>query len=440
MSQPDLVSNFWSANNPLCPEPSESVLNDSHSELSAPGHSNDQDLLNQISQLQSLEQQRVARIYHLEQALDQALACLGDLRMQLQNQKILEAQLATTEEFAYVQQQAIARLKQQLAHQQQVLEIHIREAQGRDETVQTLLSTTEAMTQAQYAEFERLQARIAQDWGKLQTHRSGLEQQIEDLGTALNLSQQRVLKLESEVLLAHTQNVSLEVQLDTTQKQIKVLRTTLEQHQSRLNQVTAELEQSQLALGKQQAFASLLRRTQTIASEQEMTITSLRQDLAMTQIKVEELETQLAKQMRLQARWQQNCQEAEVERDRYQLRTTELAQQVSEMQEQIFAQARQTGEYEAAVQHWKERHLNSQRQVTQLKTLLEQAIAQPVPSDARLGSDFLLELLTAIQSEISSKETPDISLSPASRFSTLDLPDFLVRHRSYRTRHESAQS
>jgi chromosome segregation ATPase len=396
VSQPDLVSSFWSADDQPCREP-ETVSDDGCLALPPVG-STDQDLLSQLAQSQSLEQQRAIRIYHLEQALDQALACLSDLRMQLQNQEILEAQLATTEEFAYVQQQAIARLKQQLRHQQQLLEAHISGTQGRDHTVQTLLSTTEAMTQTQQAELERLQTRIAQDWTKIQTHRSSLEQQIEDIKAALDSRQQRILELESEVLATRTQNISLEVQLNAAQNQIESLR-----------------------------------RTRTIASEQETTIANLKRDLAMTQIKVEELETQLAKQLRWQARWQQNCQEAEAERDRYQARTAELTQQTSEMQDQIFAQARQAGEYEAAVQHWKDRYLNSQRQMAQLKELLEQAISQSALSNTHLASDALLEWLAAIQPE-SSKDLLDAPLSPASRFSTLDLPDFLVRHRSYRNR------
>lgn len=432
MSQPDLVSSFWSTDNRLCSK-SEVALNDSCPSL--PSEQIDHTAqLNHTAQASELEQQRVARIYHLEQALDQALACLHDLRMQLQDQEVLEAQLATTEEFAYVQQQAIARLKQQLAQQQQVLNVHSGEAQGQDQTAQNLLLTTGAMTQAQHAELERLQTRIAQGWAKLQTHRSSLEQQIEDLKSAMDLRQQRVSELESERLAARTHAANLEVQLETAQKQIQDLHSALSLHQSRLQEVTTQLDQAQLELSKQQTVSSSLRRTQTIASAQEATITSLRQDLAMTQIKVEELETQLAKQMRLQARWQQNCQEAEAERDRHKTRTTELTQQASEMQDQIFAQARQASEYEAAVQHWKDRYLNSQRQITQLQELLEQAISQSGFPDTRLTSDALLELLTAIQSEVSSPKTADVSLASVSRFSALDLPDFLVRHRSYRSR------
>jgi chromosome segregation ATPase len=361
VSQPDLASGLWLTGDPLCPKP-ESIVETNCSNRSA-DQKPDQDLLDQLAQSHVLEQQRIARIYHLEQALDQALACLSDLRMKLQDQQILEAQLATTEEFAYVQQQAIVHLKQQLTYQRQILEARISEAQGQHQTAQ-ILSTTEAMTQAQHAELERLQARIAQDWTKIQTHRSSLEQQIGNL-------------------------------------------------------------------------KSSLRRTKTLASEQEIAITSLKQDLAIAQIKVEELETQLAKQVRLQARWQQNCYEAEGLRDRYQTRVAELEQQVSEMQEQIFAQARQSGEYEAAVQHWKDRYLDSHRQIAQLKELLDQTLSQAMgDSDTNAMLDpALLKLLLAIQSRMSSEETsPNFPSLSTSRFSTLDLPDFLVRHRSYRPR------
>ncbi|NJN87337.1 MAG: hypothetical protein HC881_14825 [Leptolyngbyaceae cyanobacterium SL_7_1] len=75
----------------------------------------------ELEQARSLNQQRVNRIYYLEQALDQALACLDELRERVQDQEVLEAQLALTEDFANVQQQAIVRLKQQLHQQQEKL-------------------------------------------------------------------------------------------------------------------------------------------------------------------------------------------------------------------------------------------------------------------------------------------------------------------------------
>ncbi|HEY9883488.1 MAG TPA: hypothetical protein V6C98_07740, partial [Thermosynechococcaceae cyanobacterium] len=60
----------------------------------------------------------IERIRHLEQALDQSLASLSEMRLQMVDQRRLEAQLAATEDISNIQQRAIARLKLQLAHQQ----------------------------------------------------------------------------------------------------------------------------------------------------------------------------------------------------------------------------------------------------------------------------------------------------------------------------------
>lgn len=78
---------------------------------------NQQQLQDELAQVQALNRQQTKRIHHLEQALDQALGYLEDLRRRVQDQKRLEEQLAITEEYANVQQQAISRLKQQLTEQ-----------------------------------------------------------------------------------------------------------------------------------------------------------------------------------------------------------------------------------------------------------------------------------------------------------------------------------
>ncbi|HEY9660780.1 MAG TPA: hypothetical protein V6C65_20170, partial [Allocoleopsis sp.] len=99
-----------------------------------------QALLDEVTQLQEEERKRIARIEQLEQALDQTLAHLDELREQLKEQTFLENQLATTEEYANVQQQAIARFKLQIAEQQQVLDTQILETQQRDQAIQELMA------------------------------------------------------------------------------------------------------------------------------------------------------------------------------------------------------------------------------------------------------------------------------------------------------------
>jgi len=119
-----------------------------------------QAVLDELAQAQALDHDRVARIYHLEQALDQALACIEGLKLQVHDQEFLEAQLATTEEFAYVQQQAIARLKLQLNQQRQLLEAQSSEGETRQQAVQSFLHTTETLAQGQQDALEQLRSRL----------------------------------------------------------------------------------------------------------------------------------------------------------------------------------------------------------------------------------------------------------------------------------------
>lgn len=276
----------------------------------------------ELEQARSRNQQRVNRIYYLEQALDQALACLNDLRARVQDQEVLEAQLALTEDFANVQQQAIVRLKQQL-----------------------------------------------------------------------------------------------------------------QQQQARLVELEAQVEQTHAAItDDQQNLTLVLRRTQAIAAQRNTTIEALQKELALTQIKVDELEVQLAKQLRALAKWQQNCQESEVEREQQQARIAKLEQEAVEMQEHIFHHARQASEYETAVQHWKDRYVSSQQQLAQFKDLLAQALST-IPVDASLDQSIpltpaLVQLLATLQQSIATGEAePSSTPIFETSFDPLDIPDFLIRRR-----------
>jgi chromosome segregation ATPase len=389
-----------------------------------------QALLEELAQAQALDQERTTRIYHLEQALDQALACLDELRLQIQDQQILETQLATTEEFSYVQQQAIARLKLQLSEQQQALEAQILETQQRDQAIQELLATIEGMTQVQQQELERLKSRISQDQIEVQTHRNRLGKQLQDLQTALESRQQRVSKLESETLATRSLNVSLQGQLEAAQQQIKELSASLCQYRVNLTQLT-QLEQSQIALGERHSSAVLAQRHQS-APEQPPTIVSLQQDIAKAQRRMEELEEQLTQRTMYQTRWQQNHQEIEAERDRLQTRVIALEQQVAEMQEQILQQAQQATEQETAIQYWKDRYGTSHRQIAHLRDLLDQVLScQLVEADGTprpLPAELLSDLQMAIAPEKS--ELGPLPVIPLPRLGTVELPEFLVRRRA----------
>ena len=253
----------------------------------------------QSQQPQQPEQPQADRVQQLEQALDQALACLADLRLRLQDQQHLENQLAETESYASVQQQAIVRLKLQISEQQQALEIQRLETQQRDQAIQELLATIESMAHSQQQEGERLRSRLAQDQQQVQSHRSRLGKHLQGLQAVLESRQQRLLELEAETQAARGLSARLQHQLEDAQRQIQVL---------------------------SRRFEPELLGTTTLRSD--------RSELSW-QFDPENLPPHLG----------------------------QLEQQIAEMQEQILQQAQQETEYETAVQYWKDLYLSQQQQL-----------------------------------------------------------------------------
>jgi chromosome segregation ATPase len=389
-----------------------------------------QALLEELTLFQALDHDRVARIHQLEQALDEALVCLEEVRLQLKNQETLEFQLAATEEFSHVQQQAIARLKLQLAEQQQTIDTQLLETQQRDQAIQELMATIETMTQAQQRELERLRSYITQDQVEGKNHRNILEQQIQDLQTGLESRQHRISELESETLSARALTTSLREQLTTAQQQIKELSVRLQQHQADWTQLEAQLAEAQSERSHPLPAKGLIPLSRSWStSEPGTALISLQQDVSRSHRRIETLENQLAQQARLQTRWQQGHQQLEEERDRLQTRVTTLEYQAAEMQEQILHQAQQATEYETAVQYWRDRHTTSQRQMTHLRERVEQALSQAGNDrEESILSELLDTLLKAAPSAGKEKEAAPTPL-PLPRFHTPELPDFLVRRR-----------
>jgi chromosome segregation ATPase len=335
-----------------------------------------QTLLHELAEAQALDEKRVARIYHLEQALDQAIQCLGEMKGQLQEQEVLESQLANTEEFAYVQQQAIARLKLQIVEQSQALEAQILETQQRDQAVEELLVSVEVITQTQQRELERLRLKLMEDQREAQGQRTRLGIQLQDVQTQLESRQLRVSDLEAETLAARTANTSLQVQLESAREQIREI------------------------------------------SSKSPALVTLRQDFAKARGQVEELEQQIAQQTLNQSRWQQIHQEMEEERDRLQSRVTSLELQTAEMQEQVLHQAQHATEQETAVQYWKDRYLASQAEIIEIKEKLK-PVDDPV----------VRSLLSPIEKPIEKTEPRPFSAIPLPKLMTPDLPEFLTRRR-----------
>ncbi|MBD2076612.1 hypothetical protein H6F86_22535 [Phormidium sp. FACHB-592] len=392
----------------------------------------------ELRQARLLSHEQIERIRHLEQALDQSLASLSEMRLQMVDQQRLEAQLAATEDISNIQQRAIARLKLQLAHQQQALTAQLTETQARDRSLQTLLNTMEGLTQAQQQELEQLQTQVAHDRADVQAYRQQLEEQLEQLQTDLHTQQARTIALESQSLDAQTLATQLTERLESARDQVCELSQILSNRQIALEQLETELQQAHTTLQEQQTWldslqqahlshVSVTSRVPPVQATPDVSAVAIAPDLVTAHARIAALETQAAKQTTTQAMLRHACQELEEERDRQYVRLTELENQTADMQEQILRQAQQASEYETAIQHWKDRCLSSQSGILKLKELLDQALPDAPPA--------LSELLTTLLAAADEPEPGSPTLIPVSPFpqeTKVDLPDFLLRRRNYK--------
>jgi predicted nucleic acid-binding Zn-ribbon protein len=372
------------------------------------------------------------RIQQLEQALDQALSYIEELRQQVQNQHLLETQLADTEDYASVQQQAILQLKSQLAEQQQELEAQILETQQRDQAIQELLATIEAMTQAQQREVERLRSRLAQDQRQVQSHRSLLGKHLQDLQAGLESRQQRIAELEAETVTARLASTRLQSQLEKAQQQIRELSARLSHQHSHLAQIETQLEQAQSESSQTLTGQNLA--GQNLAGQSQSARGDLLHSRSAAPIPA------FAPLANAQ-RWQQ--QEVGAERDWLQARVSGLEQQIAELQEQVLRQAQQKTEDETAVQYWKDRYRVGQAQLGHLKDLVQfvqSADLAPALQELLLAIQLLPgeELFEQTERPAGAvgdpdQERSDLPVAPLaplpSRLATVELPEFLVRRR-----------
>jgi len=344
------------------------------------------------------------RIHQLEQALDESLTKVQSLQSQLQDQERLETQLAATEEAVSLQKQAMAELKQQLSDQQQALEAQLFQAQIKDQTIAGLLTSVEALAEAQQEQLGRLKTQLSEDGSALKIRHKQLELELTQRQQAHEAQERRLQQLEAQMLDARSMAGRLEAELAAAHQEIKALYAQLSDRAYSIKQLEATLQQ-----------------TETVVTEQNSTLTTLYRQ-------IEALESQLAQQVKIQARLQQACQELTDDGAQYHLRNTELERQRATLQEQILMQAQQAREYEATIQYWKERCNNSQHQAQQLKEVLQRVLP-----DARAE---LSELIVTLQPPTSVEITPPAIVEPTStptpspvpsprKSLQVDLPGFL---------------
>lgn len=286
---------------------------------------------------ESLEPNWPQRVTDLEQALDQCQAYIAELKQQLVEQEFLEDLLVRTEETAQIQQQAILSLKQQLAdyHQTQI-------------------------------QLQQLQATHTALENQLQHIQQSYEHQASLLEESQILSQQR----QAEINQLQHQLRPYQEQMQLLQYRISQLESQVQDRQQSITDLEGRLQRSAQIVTTQQEIIGALQQAQGSESSKNQVIQSLSQNLLAAQTKIYTLETEYSSQRLQQAQLQHHAQEVEEHAIQQQVRINKLEQQVAEMQEQILHQAQQEREQETAIQHWKDRHHQSDAATRQLKAVL----------------------------------------------------------------------
>ncbi|MBD1910587.1 MULTISPECIES: hypothetical protein [unclassified Leptolyngbya] len=376
-------------------------------------------LLREVQLARRQQRDRTTRIQELEQALDQALASISEMRLKLEEQTFLEAQLAATEKFACVQQQAIARLRLRVQQQQCLIESHLAAARDISSPHTALPSPSSPIPPLSEAQASTRRLREDRILGITATEPDDLPRRLADVQQQAEQSRELAHRLQEQLLLAH--------------ERIQELSVAFDQHEAVIVDLQGQLKEAYSIQPERPNRTN----SQRALMRQNRAIATLGQDLARAQIKVEELEIELARQLRQLALSQQRHREVERESDRHQHRVASLERQTAELQEQVFYQARQIGEYEATIQHWKDQYLTSQHQILRLQELLEELQLQFLANDRDTPtlSALFSELLAVVEFAALPGEDGSQALTtyPMPRLNALELPDFLLRRRSYRT-------
>ncbi|MEM6591080.1 MAG: hypothetical protein AAGF66_00710 [Cyanobacteria bacterium P01_H01_bin.119] len=315
-----------------------------------------------MTQDTSLDFRLVKRVCQLQQALDQAMTSLHELRSRVASQDLVESQLAKTENFANAQQKAIAVLQAKLTqkHQWQTRMLH------------EFAAAIDSLLERQHIALSRLQILLQHSDVEIQNyfmqrHRG----QTQSFGQMQLPAHQSRLALESEVQVARMLIVNLGTQLKTTGQLLQVLEQSATQHQLYLTRMEASLQPLDLVTGESEESQSNLcpdvvgqglqaaedrfgegveeKRDHAIAArplrETEDTVSDalsldaspqvmvfeLYHELKTTQLKMEVIEAELAERIRQHSQLHQRCQQLSAERDYYKAQMEALQQQVTQL-------------------------------------------------------------------------------------------------------------
>lgn len=289
---------------------------------------------------------------------------------------------------------------------------------------QTLASYDELRARMQDQAFLEQQLAATEEYSHLQQH------EIERLRQQLREQQPRQVSiLEAKLRMAWDRVAHLEAQLEDAQQHIARLCEQLSSQPTIGAKSSPSGNSTPLGLADSQGI--LNSHPVPVGSS---TIASLLQELLKAQARIKTLEAYTAEQEKHQEMMQQAYHELEAEHlvvrsnlanyDPEHVRQVE--RQVSELQEQILMQEHQAEEYEAAVQHWKDRYLASCRQAQRLKELITQQVPTLPPELVALMD----EIQPANLDELAQPALSSLKSGTPKRKSKVDLPEFLTRSRS----------
>ncbi|MDB9528007.1 hypothetical protein PN498_18580 [Oscillatoria sp. CS-180] len=289
-----------------------------------------------MQQSNSLDFKLVQRVCLLQQALDQALGSLDELTAQVRDKQWVETQLANTEKYANVQQQAIAHLKQQLAQFTEV-QNHLLSVMG---------YRLNELIDHQQQEFDYLNIQFHQTNAELQGYLQYLGQQQQSGKGANKESPDYQLALEAEVMVARSMSVNLSQHLSAAKQHLTSLKSDLGGHHTHLSQIIKTI---QAMIADLEAFQETDATTQADSVEEDantresMSILDpedvmdsvgdgdadtgvLEMALHRQEHRIHELEAMLMDHVEQEAQLRQRYQAVAAERDRYKRELHKLRQ------------------------------------------------------------------------------------------------------------------
>jgi hypothetical protein len=185
-----------------------------------------------MHQSSSLDFKLVQRVCLLQQALDQALSSLEELRAQVKDKQWVETQLANTEKYANVQQQAIAQLKHQLSQYVDV----------KRHLLSVMVFRLNGLIKQQQQEFDQLHLQFQHGHSELQAYLKYLEQRT-TAGEGVPLDREAEhLALQAEVMIARAMATTLSQHLNIARQQVTDIRAELGNQHLNLAQMIKTLQ------------------------------------------------------------------------------------------------------------------------------------------------------------------------------------------------------